>query len=137
MTTKRAYKYRFYPTDEQAHNLAQTFVCCRFVYNWALATRKRAYFEQRKKLSINDLSAAITKLKKQEGTAWLGEVSSVPLQQSLRHLDKAYQNFFAKRADYPVFKSKHKDQSATYASTAFTWDGEHLTLAKHREFLCL
>jgi putative transposase len=134
---KRAYKYRFYPTDEQAHNLAQTFGCCRFVYNYALATRKRAYFEQGKKLSINSLSAAITQLKKQEGTMWLKDVSSVPLQQSLRHLDTAYRNFFAKRAEYPVFKGKHKDQGATYTSNAFTWDGTSLMLAKHKEPLAI
>ncbi|HEX4205676.1 MAG TPA: helix-turn-helix domain-containing protein [Ktedonobacteraceae bacterium] len=49
--TKRAYKFRVYPTDEQQHNLAQPFGCCRFVYNWALSTRKRAYFDHGIKLS--------------------------------------------------------------------------------------
>ncbi|HEX4203859.1 MAG TPA: helix-turn-helix domain-containing protein, partial [Ktedonobacteraceae bacterium] len=48
--TKRAYKFRVYPTAEQQHNLAQTFGCCRFVYNWALSTRKRAYFDRGIKL---------------------------------------------------------------------------------------
>jgi putative transposase len=80
-----------------------------------------------------DLSAAITALKKEEGTTWLREVSSVPLQQALRHLDTAYQNFIARRADYPVFKKKHKEQGATYTNNAFTWDGHHLTLAKQKE----
>jgi putative transposase len=131
--TKRAYKYRFYPTDEQARNLAQTFGCCRFVYNHGLHTRKRAYFDQGIKLSHRDLSAAITALKKQEGTQWLREVSSVPLQQSLRHLDTAYTNFFEGRADYPVFKKKHKQQSATYTNNAFTFREGKLTLAKQKE----
>lgn len=131
--TKRAYKYRMYPTEEQQRNLAQTFGCCRFIYNWALATRKRAYFDHGKKIAIKDLSAAIPALKKAEGTAWLSEVSAVPLQQALRHLDMAYKNFFVKRADYPVFKKKHKEQSATYTSNAFTWDGHNLTLAKQQE----
>jgi putative transposase len=80
-----------------------------------------------------DLSAAITALKKAEGTAWLREVSSVPLQQALRHLDTAYQNFFAKRAHYPVFKKKHKEQGATYAANAFVWDGQNLTLARQHD----
>jgi putative transposase len=84
--TKRAYLYRFYPTDEQARNLAQTFGCTRFVYNWALNKRKRAYFDEGVRLSTKDLSAALPSLKKEEGTAWLKEVSSVPLQQALRHL---------------------------------------------------
>jgi putative transposase len=57
-------------------------------------------------------------------------VSSVPLQQALRHLDRAYVNFFEGRAEHPVFKKKHGDQSATYAANAFIWDGQALTLAK-------
>ena len=96
--TKRAYQYRFYPTPEQAHNLACTFGCCRFVYNWALKLRKTAYFQEGKKLYHKDLSAALTALKKAEGTVWLKEVSSVPLQQALRHLDSAFTNFFEGRA---------------------------------------
>src|SRR6266568_3413137 len=130
--TKRAYQYRFYPTPEQAHNLACTFGCTRFVYNWAAALRKTAYFQQGKKLFHNDLSQALTALKKEEGTAWLREVSSVPLQQALRHLDAAFKNFFEGRAEYPVFKKKHGTQAATYTANAFTWDGIYLTLAKQQ-----
>ena len=130
---KRAYKYRFYPTPEQAHNLAWTFGCCRFIYNWALHRRKRAYFDHGIKLYTKDLSAAIPALKKEEGTAWLSRVSSVPLQQALRHLDAAYTNFFEGRAEYPTFKKKHGEQSATYTDNAFTLHGDKLTLAKHKE----
>lgn len=130
---KRAYRYRFSPTDEQAKNLAQTFGCTRFVYNWALHKRKRAYFDAGVKLYTKDLSAAITALKREEGTAWLKEVSSVPLQQALRHLDTAYTNFFEGRADYPTFKKKHSEQAATYTDNAFTLKGDKLTLAKHKE----
>ena len=131
--TQKAYKYRFYPTPEQGHTLACTFGCCRFVYNWGLKLRTTAYFEHEIRVSHNDLSAALTALKQAEGTAWLQEVSSVPLQQSLRHLDKAMGNFFAKRAKYPKYHKKHKKQSATYASTAFTWNGSTLTLAKQKD----
>ena len=126
--TKRAYKYRFYPTDEQKKILAQTFGCTRFVYNWGLSTRKIAYFQHGQSLYYNDLAAMLPNLKQQY--PWLADVSSVPLQQALRHLDRAFVNFFEGRADYPVFKKKHKEQSATYASNAFTWDGKALTLAK-------
>src|SRR2546422_1154883 len=130
---KRAYKYRFYPTPGQAHNLAQTFGCVRFVYNYALSRRKRAYFDHHIKLSTTDLSAALTALKREEGTAWLKEVSSVPLQQALRHLDAAYTNFFEGRAEYPTFKKKHHEQSATYTDNALTFKGDKLTLAKQKE----
>lgn len=132
MQVKRAYKYRFYPTDEQAHNLACTFGCARFVYNWALHKKKRAYFDHGINLKINDLSGAITALKKEEGTAWLKEVASVPLQQALRHLDTAYKNFFEGRTEYPTFKKKHDVQSATYMSNAFTLRNGMLTLSKQQ-----
>lgn len=130
-------QYRFYPTPEQAHNLACTFGCCRFVYNWALKMRTTAYFHHGVRLCHHDLSQAMTALKKEEGTAWLKEVSSVPLQQSLRHLDKAFVNFFEHRAEYPVYKKKHKKQRATYAASAFVWNGSSLTLAKQKEPLTI
>jgi putative transposase len=133
MRQKRAYRYRVYPTDEQARNLACTFGCVRFLYNWGLARKKRAYFDHGVNLRIKDLSAAIPALKKQEGTAWLREVSSVPLQQALRHLDAAYTNFFEGRTDYPTFKKKHHEQSATYTDNAFTLKDGMLTLAKQHE----
>ncbi len=85
------------------------------------------------KLYTKDLSAAITALKKEEGAAWLKEVSSVPLQQVLRHLDSAYTNFFEGRADYPTFKKKHHEQSATYTDNAVTLKGDKLTLAKQQD----
>jgi putative transposase len=126
--TKRAYKYRFYPTTEQKIILAQTCGCCRFVYNWGLSTCKTTYFQQGKRLSYNDLAAMLPALK--EHYPWLRDASSVPLQQALRHLNRAFVNFFEGRAAYPTFKKKRNDQSATYASNAFTWDGQTLTLAK-------
>jgi putative transposase len=131
--TKRAYKYRFYPTPEQARNLAHTFGCTRFVYNYALHSRKRSYFDHGIKRYAKDLSAALTALKKEEGTGWLKEVSSVCLQQALRHLDSAFTNFFEGRAKYPVFKKKHGQQSATYTDNAFTYRDGYLTLAKQSD----
>ncbi len=135
--TQRAYKYRFFPTDEQAHNLACTFGCCRVVYNWALRRRTVAWFEHGERMNYNALSQALTELKKQEGTQWLAEVSSVPLQQSLQHVEKAMVNFFEKRAKYPKYKKKHNKQSATYVNTAFVWNGSSLTLAKQKEPLTI
>jgi putative transposase len=132
MRQKRAYRYRCYPTPTQAAVLARTFGCARFVYNWALRLRTDAYYDRQVRLSYVDLSAALTTLKQQPETAWLNEVSSVPTQQALRHLETAFRNFFAGRAKYPTFHKKHGTQSATYASTAFRWNAEQraLTLAK-------
>ena len=89
MKYKRAYRYRFYPTKEQAAILARTFGCVRFVYNWALNLCNETYNAQRRHLYFTDTSAALTTLKQQPDRHWLNEVSCVPLQQVLRHLDKA------------------------------------------------
>ena len=63
----------------------------------------------------------------------MNEVSCVPTQQALRHLDKAFRNFFDGRAKYPTFKKKRGRQSAEYTTSAFTWDGSALTLARMPE----
>ncbi|MEV4188107.1 transposase, partial [Streptosporangium canum] len=128
---KRAFKYRFYPTPEQAEQLARTFGCARLVYNKALEERSRAYTLEGRQVSYEESSAALTAWKRTEEFGFLGEVSSVPLQQVLRHLQAAFTNFFAKRAKYPVFKSRKKSRaSAEYTRSAFTWRDGHLTLAK-------
>src|SRR6185312_4549641 len=98
MKQQRAYKYRFYPTDKQKQILIQTFGCCRYVYNWALRLCSDRYSQDHTRLYYTELSAALTRLKKQEETIWLAAVSSVPLQQALRHLDRAFLNFFEGRA---------------------------------------
>jgi putative transposase len=133
MKQKRAYQYRVYPTDEQKQLLARTFGCARFVYNWALRLRTDAYYKENKRIGYHETSARLTQLKQQEEYAWLNEVSSVPTQQALRHLDKAFRNFFEGRAKYPMFKKKRNQQSAEYTTSAFKWDGTSLTLAKMTE----
>ncbi len=130
MRQKKAYKYRFYPSDEQKRILSHTFGCCRYVYNWALRQRTDAYYQHGERLYYEGTAGRLVTLKKQEETMWLTDVSSVVLQQSLRHLDTAFRNFFEGRADYPTFKKKRHQQAATYASNAFTWDGHTITLAK-------
>ncbi len=130
MKQKRAYQYRFHPTPEQAHILARTFGCARYVYNWALRLRTDAYYQEKQRLGYNALSARLTLLKQQADHSWLNEVSCVPPQQALRHLEKAFKNFFEGRAKYPTFKKRHGEQTAEYTTSAFKWDGTHLTLAK-------
>jgi putative transposase len=137
MKQKRAYKYRIFPTDEQKHILARTFGSCRFVYNWALRQKTDTFYKEHKRLYYKDLSTLLTDLKKQEQYAWLSEVSSVPLQQSLRHLDKAFLNFFEGRSEYPTFKKKRHQQSATYTNNAFLWRDGQITLAKMNEPLAI
>lgn len=130
-TVKRAFKFRFYPTPGQAEELARTFGCVRLVYNKALAERTRAYRQEGRRVSYAESSAALTEWKRSEGLTFLAEVSCVPLQQALRHLQAAFANFLAKRAGYPVFKSRKRSRlSAEYTRSAFRWWDGQLTLAK-------
>jgi putative transposase len=136
-TVKRGFKYRFYPTDAQAAQLARTFGCVRKVYNLGLATRTAAWARQ-ERVSYSATSAMLTGWKKTEELAFLNEVSCVPLQQALRHLQTAFINFWSKRARYPTFKSKRKSRrSADYTRSAFRYRDGTLTLAKMAEPLAI
>ncbi len=137
MKTPKAYRFRFYPTTEQVQLLSRTFGCVRYVYNWALKAKTDAYYHEGKRLYYKDLSSKLTILKQQPEAVWLNEVSSVALQQELRHLDRAFIHFFEGRAEYPQFHKKHGKQSATFASSAFKWDGETISLAKMKEPLAI
>ena len=137
MKIKRAYRFRFYPTPEQKVILARTFGCARFAYNHMLRQRTEAWNERQERMGYHESSAALTVLKKTEEYGWLNEVSSVPVQQALRHLQTAFTNFFAQRAKYPNFRRKDGPQSAEYTTSAFRWDGAALKLAKMKEPLAI
>lgn len=128
----KSYRYRFYPTTEQEQVLARTFGCVRYVFNRALHYRTETYRVTGKSASYKGTSAELTAWKRDDETSWLRDVSSVPLQQTLRHLNTAFGNFFAKRARYPRFKKRGHRQSATYTRSAFKWDASNrsLTIAK-------
>ncbi|WP_231510306.1 RNA-guided endonuclease InsQ/TnpB family protein [Fischerella sp. PCC 9605] len=131
---KARYQYRFYPTDQQQVSLAQLFGCVRVVWNDALALCKQS----EKLPGYNKLAAMLTQAKKTESRHWLANVSSVPLQQSLRQLEAAYKNFFesrngkrkGKEVGLPKFKKKSNRQSATFATTAFKISSGEVYLAK-------
>ena len=137
MKTKRAFKYRFYPTPEQDALLARTFGCVRSVYNTILAWRTEAFQHEKTRIGYKDASAQLTALKKDPARAYLNEVSSVPLQQCLRHQQQAFTNFFEKRAGYPTTKSKKHRQSAEFTASAFRFRDGQLFLAKCKEPLVI
>ncbi|WP_369240428.1 RNA-guided endonuclease InsQ/TnpB family protein [Streptomyces sp. R21] len=139
MTTpvKRAFKYRFYPSDVQAAELSRTFGCVRKVYNLALAARTEAWARQ-ERVNYNATSALLTAWKKTEELAFLNDVSSVPLQQTLRHLQTAFTHFFARRAKYPRFKSRKRSRrSAEYTTSGFRFRDGRLRLAKMAQPLAI
>jgi len=130
--TKRAYKYRFYPTPDQAELLARTFGCVRFVYNEVLRWRTDAFYQRQEKIGYIQANARLTAIKKDPGLAFLSEVSCVPLQQCLRHQQTAFKNFFEGRARHPAFKSKRHRQSAEFTRSAFKYRDGKLFLAKSK-----
>jgi putative transposase len=110
--------------------LNRTFGCVRVVWNRTLAARNERYAAEGKSMSYAETDRALTAMKKDPGLAFLSEVSSVPLQQALRHQHKAFSAYFAKRARYPRFKSRAGRQSAHYTRSAFAMHDGELRLAK-------
>ena len=111
---EKAFKFRLYPNKKQEEQLAKIFGCTRFVYNYYLAKRIELYKSEQKLMNYNTCSADLTILKKEK--EWLKEVDKFALQNSLKDLDRAYQNFFreVKKGNntqgFPKFKSKHNNQ---------------------------
>ena len=104
-------KFRAYPNKGQQNLINRTLGCCRLIYNKGLAMRNDAY-SNGKKIGYNQTSAMLTDLKKQADFAFLRDVDSIALQQSLRDLDRGFKNFFEKRARHPQFKSKHNNHQS-------------------------
>jgi putative transposase len=107
----KGYKFRLYPTTEQASYLAKCFGCSRFVYNHFLRLTTDAYAESKQHLRYKDTAKLLTLLKKDEQYSWLAEVNSQSLQQTLKDLESAFVRFFKKLGDFPVFKKKRNRQS--------------------------
>ena len=113
---RRAYRYRFYPTPDQADLLCRTFGCVRYVWNRALAERSRAWTQEQRRVTFADTCRQLTDWKNEPDTGWLYEVSNVALQQGLQHLHNAYLAFWGKRARYPTFKKKGKSRNGEQKS---------------------
>lgn len=114
MERLQAYKFQLRPKVGQASLLRRFAGSCRFLWNKALALEKESYEENGKRLGYNALAGQLTQWKKDEATAFLSESHSQILQQTLKDLDRAYKNFFAKRAEFPRFKKKGVHDSFRY-----------------------
>lgn len=114
MKRLQAFKYELMPNGEQQRNMRRFAGSCRFVFNKALALQQAHHAEGKKKLSYADLCKQLTEWRKSVETKWLSETHSQPLQQTLKDLERAYKNFFEKRADFPRFKKKGQNDSFRY-----------------------
>lgn len=116
MLVSKSYKFKLLPKPLQRIKFAKYAGSCRFVYNWGLSQKKKSWESDKKTLSYNFLANELTKLKKGKETDWLNEAPAQLLQQSLKDLDQAYQNFFrrikegkvGREAGEPRFKKKGK-----------------------------
>lgn len=111
----RAYRIRLYPTAEQEHALRQYFGAARFAWNVGLEMMSRAWSEREHRLTYVDVSKQLTLLKRTPEFDWLQTIPADVINQKLRDLDRAYANFFAKRAKYPGFRGRHHKQSIRFA----------------------
>lgn len=110
----RAYRYRLYPNEEQKVLIAKHLGSCRFIYNYALAKKVKAYQVDGTNLSRFDIQADLPNMKKSDEYCWLKEVNSLSLQASLANLDSAYARFFREHKGFPRFKSK-KDSKQSFS----------------------
>ncbi len=135
---KRAFKYRFYPGPAQATFLGRSFGAKRWVWNKSLGIRTAAYESDGTRLSGEDLMKFLPLWKKDPDMAWLGEISSVVLQQTLRDQDRAFKNFFdsctgkrkGPKVRYPRFKTRNSRKSLRYTKPGFTYTNGEIRLAK-------
>ena len=131
-TIIKAYRYRMYPNSAEAEMIRKNVGCSRWVYNWGLAKKTKAYKENGISISRFDLQRELPVLKKQEDTKWLDEVNAQSLQASLEHLDKAYRSFFKGLGGFPKFKSKHGSKMSFHVPqyVSVDWDRSRIHLAK-------
>ena len=114
MQRLQAFKYELMPDGGQQRDMRRFAGSCRFVFNKALALQQTHFAEGKRKLSYADLCRQLTKWRKSEETPWLSETHSQPLQQTLKDLDRAYTNFFEKRAELPRFKKRGRHDGFRY-----------------------
>ncbi len=114
MQRLQAFKFELMPDGQQQRLMRRFAGSCRFVFNKALALQKERYEQGEKKLSYAELCKQLTAWRNSSDTRWLADAPVHPLQQTLKDLDRAYQNFFAKRAEFPRFKKKGVNSSFRY-----------------------
>ena len=123
----KSFKVRIYPNKEQKLLLEKTFGANRFIYNYFLNLKSKLYEFYKINLSYDNSSKALTELKKQK--TWLKQVEAVSLQQTLRDLDSAYQNFFVGKSKYPNFKRK-QDKNSYRANQSIKINNRYITIPK-------
>lgn len=123
----KSFKVRIYPNEKQKFLLEKTFGANRFIYNYFLNLKTKLYEFYKINLSYNNSSKVLTELKKQK--TWLKQVDAISLQQTLKDLDNAYQNFFNGRTKYPNFKKK-QDKNSYRTNSNIKINNRYITIPK-------
>ena len=110
----QSFQYELRPNGQQVRLMRRFAGACRFVFNKALALQQERRATSEKKLTYAQLCQTLTTWKKQPELLWLNDAPSQPLQQALKNLERAYTNFFEKRAAFPRFKKKGQSESIHY-----------------------
>lgn len=108
----KAYKYRIYPTKQQEELIAKHLGCCRFLYNYALDKKVKAYQKDKTSISRYQIQSELPTMKKSEEYHWLSEVNSLSLQAVLANLNSAFVKFFREKNGFPKFKSKKESRQS-------------------------
>ena len=114
MQRLQAFKFELMPDGAQQRDMRRFSGACRFVYNKALALQKANYEAGGKFIGYVTLAKSLTDWRNGPDTPWLKDAPCHPLQHALKDLERAYKNFFAKRADFPRFKRKGSGESFRY-----------------------
>ena len=130
--------YRAYPNAKQRELIKKTFGCKRFVYNYFLGLRKARWENDKKNMTFFEMNKLLTPLKQEKD--FLCEPDKNALQNALRDLDKAYDNFFGtvnssrkRKFGYPRFKSKrdnYQSYRTNFTNGNIAFDGSHIKLPK-------
>ena len=114
MKRLQAFKFQLRPNGPQERDMRRFAGACRFVFNKSLALQNENHEAGNKFLSYAKMTAWLVEWKKGPETQWLKESPSQPLQQALKDLERAYKNFFQKRASFPRFKKRGQSDSFRY-----------------------
>lgn len=121
----KAYRYRLYPNKEQQELINKHIGCCRYIYNYGLEKKIKAYQESKKAISRFDVQRELPMLKKNEETSFLKDVNSLSLQASLACLDNAFTRFFKEKKGFPRFKTKRDSRQSFQVVQNTKVDFEH------------
>ena len=133
MLTQKGYRFRIYPNKKQEELISSFFGCCRYVYNICLTYRKDLYVSEKRNVSRYECMRKITLMRSDPETPWLKDCDSMALQESVKDLDRAYENFFGKRSGYPKYHKKHSSVQSYRTrnqNNSIRFEGNRLRLPK-------